>query len=65
MTLVKAKAKVIKTIFPYDDGYGVVITQLFMDDIVLETGVSRSHAESISRKENYRINNGNYPEGEI
>ena len=39
------KVKVVKTIWPYPEGWGVVITQPFKPDTVLDTGLTKEEAE--------------------
>ncbi len=40
------KVKVIKTIWPYDEGWGVVIKRPFKPDTIVDTGLSKEEAES-------------------
>ena len=37
--------KIIRTIFPYEDGWGVIIEQFGKNMIVLATGLSKEEAE--------------------
>lgn len=51
------RVKVMRTIFPYEDGWGVVIKQFGKADTVLETGISKEEAEQIAITERLRIKN--------
>ncbi len=39
-----------RTIFPYDDGYGVVATRSFSADIVMAHGLSKKAAEDYCKE---------------
>ena len=42
------KVKVVKTIWPYSEGWGVVITQPLKPDTVLDTGLTKEEAETLA-----------------
>lgn len=42
------RVKVIRTIWPYNEGYGVVITHPFKADTILDTGLTKEEAETMA-----------------
>lgn len=44
--LLKPKYKVVRTVWPYPDGWGVVLSSVFEPDTVVVSGLSRTHAEA-------------------
>lgn len=55
MNLFSPKVTIIRTIWPYEEGWGVVIKQFGKPDTVLETGLSEERAKAIAKQERKRL----------
>lgn len=48
MGVFRTTVEVKRTIFPYPDGWGVVILRPFKNDTVVDVGLTKEHAEEMA-----------------
>jgi hypothetical protein len=58
MSLFSPTVKVKRTIFPYPDGWGVVIEQAFKPDTITDVGLTKKDAEHIAKLTRQQLKGG-------